>query len=52
MVDPGGRFFDNTEGKHNYSQPILEIGIQNAIEQVNYNFSKFISRGGIYQWKR
>lgn len=52
MVDPAGRFFDNAEGKHNYSNPILEIGIYKAIEQVNYNFVKFISRGGIYQWTR
>lgn len=52
MVDPAGRFFDNAEGKHNYSNPILEIGIDKAIEQVNYNFAKFISRGGIYEWTR
>lgn len=51
MVDPAGRFFDNTAGMHNYSRPILEIGSRLAIQQVNYNFSKFVSRGGIYNWK-
>jgi len=50
MVDPAGRFFDNTKGKHNYSRPILEIGSRLAIQQVNYDFTKFISRGGIYNW--
>jgi radical S-adenosyl methionine domain-containing protein 2 len=50
MVDPAGRFYDNVEGKHNYSRPILEIGSRLAIQQVNYDFSKFVSRGGIYQW--
>ena len=52
MVDPAGRFYDNAMGKHNYSRPILEIGSRLAIQQVNYDFSKFVSRGGIYQWTR
>lgn len=51
MVDPAGRFYDNTTGKHNYSRPILEIGSRLAIQQVNYDFSKFVSRGGIYDWQ-
>jgi radical S-adenosyl methionine domain-containing protein 2 len=50
MVDPAGRFYDNEKGEHNYSQPILEIGAHNAIEQVNYNYQKFVTRGGIYKW--
>ena len=52
MVDPAGRFFDNTTGKYNYSKPILEIGSSHAIKQVNYDFSKFIERGGIYTWEK
>ena len=52
MVDPAGRFYDNAMGKHNYSRPILEIGSRLAIQQVNYDFSKFVSRGGIYHWTR
>lgn len=50
MVDPAGRFFDNTTGKHRYSKPILEIGTGLAIEQMSYCFSKFVARGGIYNW--
>lgn len=50
MVDPAGRFFDNSEGMHNYSRPIIEIGARLAIQQVNYDFSKFVLRGGIYNW--
>jgi len=50
MVDPAGRFYDNAEGTHNYSRPILEIGSRLAIQQVNYDFSKFVERGGIYNW--
>lgn len=50
MVDPAGRFYDNAMGKHNYSKPILEVGARIAIQQVNYDFNKFIERGGIYDW--
>lgn len=50
MVDPAGRFFDNTNGIHNYSRPILEIGARLAIQQVRYDFGKFIQRQGIYDW--
>lgn len=51
MVDPAGRFYDNEKGKHNYSDPILEVGIETSIQQVNYFTEKFIKRGGIYDWK-
>ncbi|APG66510.1 hypothetical protein LPB136_13545 [Tenacibaculum todarodis] len=50
MVDPAGRFFDNAQGIHNYSKPILEVGIQEALKTMNYDFYKFKSRGGIYDW--
>lgn len=52
MVDPAGRFFDNTTGKHNYSSQILEVGVITAIQEVNYDLPKFISRGGQYDWTR
>jgi len=52
MVDPAGRFFDNTTGTHNYSRKILEVGVLTAINEVNYDLSKFISRGGQYDWTR
>ncbi len=50
MVDPAGRFFDNVQGTHNYSKPILEVGVQEALKTMNYDFYKFKSRGGIYDW--
>lgn len=52
MVDPAGRFFDNTQGFHSYSQPILDVGCREALKQVNLNISKFLKRGGIYNWAR
>lgn len=52
MVDPAGRFFDNATGTHNYSRQILEVGVKTAIQDVNYDLAKFISRGGQYDWTR
>jgi len=52
MVDPAGRFYDNTTGSHTYSKPILEIGARLAIQQMNYDLTKFISRGGLYNWTK
>lgn len=52
MVDPAGRFFENTTGEHFYSEPILEVGAEQALAQMGYNFSKFIERGGIYDWDK
>lgn len=52
MVDPAGRFYDNTTGGHVYSNPILDIGARIAIQQMSYDFGKFVSRGGIYNWTK
>ncbi len=51
MIDPAGRFFDNSEGKHKYSEPILKVGVKNAIKNMNYDTNKFIKRGGKYNFK-
>lgn len=51
MIDPAGRFFNNSQGHHNYSHPILNIGIEKALSEMNYNFDKFIKRGGLYKWE-
>jgi radical S-adenosyl methionine domain-containing protein 2 len=48
MVDPAGRFFDNTKGYHTYSEPILKVGVEGAIQQISYDFDRFIERGGLY----
>jgi radical S-adenosyl methionine domain-containing protein 2 len=48
MVDPAGRFFDNTKGYHTYSEPILKIGVSSALNQIDFDFDRFIERGGLY----
>ena len=50
MVDPAGRFFDNTQGAHTYSSPILEVGIADALREVSVNAERFRQRGGRYAW--
>ena len=50
MVDPAGRFFDNTLGKHVYSHPIIEVGADAALQEVAVDKWKFVARGGLYDW--
>jgi radical S-adenosyl methionine domain-containing protein 2 len=50
MIDPSGRFFTNKNGYMEYSDPILKVGINKAYQQMDYNFDKFIERGGLYNW--
>jgi radical S-adenosyl methionine domain-containing protein 2 len=49
MVDPLGRFFQNTGGRHNFSRPILEVGVEAALSDVRWDRAKFLARGGSYQ---
>lgn len=51
MVDPAGRFFDNVQGKHNYSRPILDVGVEEALRDVVVDQHTFQRRGGSYDWK-
>jgi len=46
MVDPNGRFFDSTTGKHRYSSPILTAGLETALSEISFDETKFIARGG------
>lgn len=51
MVDPAGRFYDNTAGKHRYSRSILEVGVKDALKDIRFEWEKFIARNGIYDWE-
>jgi len=50
MIDPLGRFYDNSGLKLNYSKPILEIGYQEAMNEVFVNEELFLARGGKYDY--
>lgn len=51
MVDPIGRFFENSKGIHKYSSKINAVGVKIALSEINYCFKKFINREGLYDWK-
>ena len=50
MIDPAGRFFDNAQGFYEYSTPILEGGVEEALKQVSIDTERFRQRGGHYDW--
>ncbi|RYZ41558.1 MAG: radical SAM protein [Myxococcaceae bacterium] len=50
MVDPAGRFFDNADGGHRYSEPILQTGLDGAWSQVHFSLERFIQRNGFYDF--
>ena len=50
MIDPAGRFFDNAQGFYEYSDPILEGGVEAALKQVSIDTERFRQRGGHYDW--
>lgn len=50
MVDPAGRFFDNTKGSHSYSDPIIDVGVDEALKSVSIDPQRFLQRGGRYDW--
>ena len=48
MIDPDGCFYDNSTGQHRYSKPILEVGLEAALREVEINTERFLERGGRY----
>ncbi len=50
MVDPAGRFFDNSKGHYTYSDKILDVGPEVAYQQVVVDSNIFAEREGQYDW--
>ena len=48
MIDPIGRFFDDTTGAHRYSESIFSVGVQKAFQQIIWHDEKFVERKGFY----
>lgn len=46
MIDPLGRFYQNKEldQGYDYSDPILEVGIETALSQINFDAERFVGR--------
>ncbi len=50
MLDPLGRFFQNSKGFIEYSRSILDVDPIDALAEVGWDRGKFLKRGGIYEW--
>lgn len=50
MIDPLGRFFDDTKGTHTYSSEILKVGIERALSEISFDYQKYLSRGADYDF--
>ncbi len=48
MINPEGQFYQNSSGKYIKSDSITDVGIETALEQISFQYSKFIQRGGSY----
>jgi radical S-adenosyl methionine domain-containing protein 2 len=48
MISPDGKFFNNIEGSHNYSDSIIEVGIKKALQQTPLLREVFYKREGEY----
>ena len=45
MIDPYGRFFFNKkDGEYGYSRPILDVGIEQALAEIDFDMTKFTNR--------
>ncbi len=46
MIDPSGRFFDNVLGYYRFSDPILDVGLEAALGQIEWNIENYHQRTG------
>lgn len=50
LIDPQGRLFENSAGRHTYSDPVQDFLLSHCLSQIKLNRKMFIKRGGLYQW--
>lgn len=50
LIDPQGRLFENSKGKHTYSSPLQNTDLETCLSEINLNREMFIKRGGLYKW--
>lgn len=46
------RFLDCRMGSKKPSEPLLKVGVQNALKQSGFDEAMFVARGGIYDWSK
>jgi radical S-adenosyl methionine domain-containing protein 2 len=52
LLDEYMCFLDKGEGMVTQSEPILKVGVREAMKQVIWDKKSFVERGGIYDWGR
>ncbi|KAF2464884.1 radical SAM enzyme [Lindgomyces ingoldianus] len=52
ILDEYLHFLDAGNDKRKHSDPILEVGVQKALSQVEWDEQAFNERGGVYDWSR
>ena len=50
LIDPQGRLFENSKGKHTYSSPLQSNPVDKCISEIDLNREMFVKRGGLYEW--
>lgn len=50
LIDPLGRMYENSQGKHTYSRSLVDNSIEDCLSDIHLNRDMFIKRGGIYNW--
>lgn len=46
------RFLDKGDGPMKKSDPLLDVGVRKAMQQVAWDKEAFNKRGGIYEWRK
>jgi radical S-adenosyl methionine domain-containing protein 2 len=47
IIGPHGCFVDNSEGRHRYSKPIEDVGLNKAWEEIRFDSEAFAIRRGV-----
>ena len=50
MMDALGRFYSNINGVHEYTNPVMDVGVLKAWSENCFSEERFLKRGGIYDW--
>lgn len=50
LIDPLGRMFENSAGKHTYSDSLVDNTVEHCLSQIRIDEEMFVTRGGIYNW--
>jgi len=51
MLDALGRFYNNEDNGHTYTDSILENSVKSEWKKNVFNRARFLKRGGLYDWE-